>query len=693
MSVRRVTRARLRGQVPVLYNPPFARKVELMLKQLGRLERTRSIIIVGFAILMAVSLVFFYAPGPNAVSLDPTKNTEVLAKVGSDSVTVADLAQLREGYRQQFGDQISLQQLGGNKRFLEGLIRDRVIAQEAHRLGLSASKDEVAERIRKQFTDASGQFIGLDRYKERVMASYGDIEKFERSMADFIAQEKLKAFVTASVNVSDQEVEDTFKREKTAFDVSYVVVDPVKLAARIQTSEDEQKAYFEQHKDDYRILEPQRKVRYVFIDQEKAGSKIAISDADLRSAYERLEPQHKQAGVKVQQILLKVAHQDLDAGVEQKAKDLIAKLRGTTGKATEEAFAEVARGNSEDPATAKNGGLLAQPIKANPNKPHGLYDRAVDLTVGDVTDVPIRYAGNWYILRRGEEVAKTFEQAKPELLVSTRNTRGYAAAAKLADRAVVRLKEIKDPQKVAQELAAEANMSAGEMVKETPFVVAGDDVPNIGNNQEFFQSVEALNNPSDVGDKIGVRNGFAIPMLVEKKEPRIRDYDEVKTKVAEALKKQKATEQLESKAKEIAASAGSAADLKATAEQAGLEAATEEAYKLGSPLGAAGTSPALDEALFALKSGEVTKAPIKVGESWVVAGVTKRTDADMAAYASERDRLSGSLLKDRQDQLFEDYIAATQARMKNDGKITIYKEVLTKMEADETAASPRFPNP
>ena len=265
MSVAGAIRARLRVNRPLLYNPPFVRKVEIMLKQLGRLERTRNIIIVLFAVLMAVSLVFFYAPGRTSTGLDPTKNTEVLAKVGSDSVTVADLAQLREGYRRQFGDQISLAQLGGNKRFLDGLIRDRVIAQEAARLGLSASEAEIRDRIVKQFTDASGVFIGFERYKERVMASYGDIEKFEKSMGDFIAQEKLKALVTSSVNVSDAEVEEAFRKEKTSFNVSYVVVEPTKLASKIQPSDDELKNYFEQHKTEYRFLEPQRKVRYVFI--------------------------------------------------------------------------------------------------------------------------------------------------------------------------------------------------------------------------------------------------------------------------------------------------------------------------------------------------------------------------------------------------------------------------------------------
>jgi len=94
------------------------------------------------------------------------------------------------------------------------------------------------------------------------------------------------------------------------------------------------------------------------------------------------------------------------------------------------------------------------------------------MQLGDVSDIPIKYTGNWYILRRGDSVPKTFEEAKQELLVSLRNRRGYGAAFKLATQAQGRLKETKDVQKVAQELAAEANMTAAEMVRETPYVKA-----------------------------------------------------------------------------------------------------------------------------------------------------------------------------------------------------------------------------
>jgi len=666
-----------------------------MLKQLGRLERTRGIIIVGFVILMAVSLVVFYAPGRSARYVEPTRNTEVIAKVGSDEITVADLAQLRENYQQMLGGQISLAQLGGNKRFLDGLIHDRVVAQEAARLGLAASDAEVAEKIRKQFTDASGQFVGIDRYKESVTARFGEVEKYERNIRYAIAQEKLKAFVTASVRVSDNEVQEEYQRDNTKFEINYVVISLEKLAEKVQPSDEELKNHFEQHKTDYRILEPQKKIRYLYIDQDKSGQKLQISDKDLRDEYEKLDAAHRQAGVRVQQILLKVARKDLEADVEQKAKDLIAKLKGAGTTVSEEAFAEAARGNSEDPATAKNGGTLPRIIKKNPNKADPLYDQVVDMQPGEITDQPIKHNGNYYILRRGDSVPKTFEDAKQELLVSLRNRRGYAVAVQLADRAQQRLQETKDLQKVAQELAAEANMKPAEMIKETPFVKPGDDVPNIGNNQQFEAAIEPLHNPNDVGTRTGIKGGFAVPMLVEKRDPRVPDFEEVRSKVADAVKQERAKEQLDVRAKELAASVNNAGEVKVAGEKAGFETGTEEEYKLGATLGKAGTSPALDEAIYTMKAGEVTRMPVKVADHWVVLGVVNRTEADLAEFAKQRDQLKQSLLSERQNQVFEDYIAAVQRKMKDAGRIKIYTKVLEQMEEQEPVAAPRpqFPLP
>ena len=663
-----------------------------MLKRLARLERTRNLVIIGFAVLMAVSLIIFYAPGRNNTrDLDPSRNTEVVAKVGSDSITIADLARVRENYAQMFGNRVNLAQLGGNKRFLDGLIGKLVISQEANRLGLGASDAEVAERIRKQYVDASGQFVGYDRYKESVIARYGDIEKFENEIRDDIAQEKLRAFVTASVNVSDSEVEHEYKRRNSTFDVGYIAVSADKLAAKIQPSDEELRSYYDSHKTDYRYLEPQKKVRYIFINTEKVGAKLNIPDADLKQEYDNLRPEFKEAGIKIQQIVLKVARKDLDAQVEQKAKDLITKLSKPGGKTDEAAFSEAAKGNSEDPATARNGGFLDKPFKKDPNKPNGLYDRVADMQPGQISDIPIRYKGDWYILRRGDSVSKTFAEAKPELLVSLRNRKGYGAAFQVAQKAHTRLQETKDPQKVAQELAGDANMSPAEMVRETPFVKPGDDVPDIGSNQQFEQAIEPLANANDVGEVTGIKGGFAVPMLVEKRDPRIPDFDEVKSKIIDAMKQQRAKEQLEQKAKDLAASASSPDALKAIGEKEGFDSGLEENFKLGSSLGKAGISSQLDEVIYNLKAGEVSKTPIRVEDKWVIVGLVKKTDADMSGLFAQRDTLKQSMMSERQDQVFEDYIAGVQQKMKRDGKIKIYDKVLAQLEEEEPAAEPGFP--
>src|SRR3712207_2537398 len=152
-------------------------------------------------------------------------------------------------------------------------------------------------------------------------------------------------------------------------------------------------------------------------------------------------------------------------------------------------FAEQARGNSEDPATAQGGGWLPNPVRRNPNrKPNAAG------TVGNVNDLlqdtlnwkegqvgdPLKTGNACYIFRRGPIVPKTYEDAKQELLVSLRNRRSYTVAQDIARKANERLKETRDPQKVAQEFAAQANMTPAEMVRETGFVKPGDDVPEIG---------------------------------------------------------------------------------------------------------------------------------------------------------------------------------------------------------------------
>jgi peptidyl-prolyl cis-trans isomerase D len=666
-----------------------------MLKQLSKFERTSKVLILGFVALMAVSLVLFFRPNSGSTALEPTKSAEVIASVGGDDITVGEFATQKQNLQMQFsrfGGQISLAQMGyTDDKILDSLILKKVTVQEAQRLGLGASDSEVRDRIWKMFSDQSGKLLLADasgkldmsKYQERV----GDVAAFERGVAEDIAREKLEAFVSASVRVSEDDVQNDFKRKNTSVDLTYVIVSAAKLAEKIQPTDDELKAYYDKHKTDYNILVPQKKIRYIFIDQEKSGQKLQISDKELHDEYDNLKPEFKQAGVKVQQIVLKIARADLDPTVKAKADGLVAKARGASETVTEDAFAELAKGNSEDPVSAKNGGRVEGVVKKDPKKADDPYQKVLDLQPGEITD-PIKYKNAYYILRRGDSVPKTFEDAKNEILVSLRNRRGYTVAQKIAQKAQDRLKETKDPQKVVQELAAEANMNPADMVRETPFIKPGDDVPNIGSSQQFEDAIASLKNPNDVGERTGIKNGFAIPMLVEQKAPRIPDFDEVKDKVTTAVKQEKATSELQQKAKDLISQVKAPGDLKAAAERMGLEAKAEANYKLGTPLGEAGSSVLIDDPLYAAKAGDVINPPIFLNQNYLVIGVNKRTDADLAEFAKQRESLMQSALTERKNQVFEDYLTSVQKRMQNESRIKIYKEVLDNFRDEEPEALP-----
>src|SRR5919206_964961 len=186
-----------------------------MLKFFSRLEKTRNLVIILFAILVVIGMVVagVYNRSGAAVA-NPFKNREVLAKVGGDQVTVADYSVLKKKIESQFGGQFSLAQIGmTSDRILDQAINSRVALQEARRLGFGASDQEVRDEIARQFSDpASGKF-DVKLYKDYVVRNFGSVALFEQSVRDALAVQKLRAFVTAGAQVSPAEVRDQYDRD------------------------------------------------------------------------------------------------------------------------------------------------------------------------------------------------------------------------------------------------------------------------------------------------------------------------------------------------------------------------------------------------------------------------------------------------------------------------------------------------
>lgn len=653
-----------------------------MLKFFNRLEKTRNFFILIFGVLMVASLVFWGGSGiRSTANVDPSRSTETAAKVKGEEITVGQL------YRQkQLYSRYSQGRPYPAKLLLDGMIAGRITRVEAARLGLTASDAEVAAKIREDFKPQDGKPFDQKVYEQNVIQQSGSIAAFEEGVRDDISGNKLRAFITSGVSVSEEEVLKDFQRKNTKFDLSYVAVSPAEFAQTITPTDAELRDYFERNKQSYYIGVPQKKIRYVFVSTEKIGQKLPITDADLKAEYDKLPEDKKTAGVLGQEIVLRVPKPEFEEQVMTKANELVTRLRNGGDTVSEEAFATAAKGQSESATSAANGGKLPGPVRENLNKPDDPYQRLLKMKPGEITE-PISYQGRYFILRRGDVVPKSFEDAKKELEVSLRNRRAYSVAAELAQKVSDALKQSKDVQGTAQQFAAQANMSATEMVRETAYVKPGDNVENIGTSPQFEEGIAGLENAQDVGDKIPVQNGFAIPMLVDKKEPRDAEFDEVKNELIEVVKLETARNKIEQIANQIAAGSTTAAVIANAAQSNNMKAKEQKSFILGSPLGegpSATTSEALEDAIYAMKEGEATKTPIKIGESYYIVGVTKRQEANMDDFAKQRDTLMEQMVSQKRGEVFQDYLASTRQRFETGGDIKVYKDAVAKID-DETS--------
>ena len=234
-------------------------------------------------------------------------------------------------------------------------------------------------------------------------------------------------------------------------------------------------------------------------------------------------------------------------------------------------------------------------------------------------------------------------------------------------------------------------MNATDMVRETAYVKPGDNVENIGNSPQFEEGIAGLENANDVGDPIPVPEGFAIPLLVDKKNRVTQSLAKSGRSLLSLVKLEKARTQIEELARQVANGSASATAIAAAAQAKGLKASESKAYVIGSPLGegtSATTSPQLEDAIYALKSGDVTKEPVKIGENYYIVGATKREEPSTEDFASQRDSLTEQMLSRKRSDVFFEFISSARQRMESAGQITIYNDALARIDAADAQLAP-----
>src|SRR3954452_1109605 len=550
--------------------------------------------------LVCVAFVLFYIPDFLRGSGADAASGDTVAKVEGREITGADFrrtyqAQL-QAYRSAYGNNMSdqlLKQLGIEQQILQQMVDERAALAEAERVGIKVSDEEVRQRIfAMPAFQENGGFMGEARYQQLRRRQRPPLvpSEFEDNIRHGLAVEKLRGSLTDWLSVNDAELEKEYRRRNDKVKLAVVSFTADSFRTQVNASDTEVSSYFDAHKSDFKIPE-KRKIRYLLVDIEALRARTVVPAADIEREYNNNSEQYTTPEqVRASHILLKTEGKD-DAAVKAKAEALLKQARGGAD------FAELAKKNSEDTDSAKNGGDLDY-FGRGRMVPE--FDQAVfAMQPGTISDL-VKTQYGYHIIKlvdKKNATTRPLAEVRQQLTDQLAYQRAQAQAADLAHSLEKQITSPADLDKVAK--------AQGLTVQESGFFARDEPILGLGPSPEAANKAFDMKT-NEVSGALRASRGFVFETLVAKQDPYVPKIDEVKDRVREEVVKQKARDLSKQKAAELAAKLKSASDFEKAAKAAGFEAKTTDLITQDSPIPDLGVAPAVEDAAFKLPVGGVS---------------------------------------------------------------------------------------
>ncbi len=623
---------------------------------LDRMRRHKSWLKWSLA-LVVLSFIVFYIPSFLRTGTDAAAPNDAVATVSGEKITVdsfrrAYQSQL-QAYQRAYGSSLNeqfLKQMGIDQQILQQLIDERAAAAEAERLGLSVSDQEVAQRIYAiPAFQQNGQFAGQEVYRQVLQMQRPPLttNEFEENLRRALLVEKLRSAVTDWISVADADVEREYRRRNEKAKLELVVFSADTLREQVKLSDADLTSYFDQHKEQYRVGE-KRKIRYVLADADALKAHVVVPPGDVEKYYrENTQMFSTPEQVRASHILLKTEGKD-DAAVKARAEALLKQVKAGAD------FAELAKKNSEDEASAKQGGDLDYFGRGRMVKE--FEDVAFTLAPGSVSDL-VKTQFGYHIIKvvdKKPATTRSLEEARSQIADQLAYERAQAQANALG---ATLAKEITTPADLDK--AAKAH---GLTVQESGFFSRDEPIMGIGPSPEVSEQAFTLKQGTVAGP-LRTARGPVFLAVVGTEPPRIPTLAEVKEKVKEDATRAKAREM--SRAKADALAGDFKADFAGAAKKAGVEVKTTELVARGSTLPVIGPNPAVDAAAFGLPAGGVT-GPIVTDSGTVIVRVADKQDVKPEDLAAGKDAVHADLQNERRNRFFSAYMLKARDKMKTE---------------------------
>jgi peptidyl-prolyl cis-trans isomerase D len=600
---------------------------------------------------------------------------DIAARVGSFRVTTAEFQReyrdSEDRYKQLYGKNFTPELAKAMRlpeQVITSLIDRHFFQEEAARLGISVTDDEVMTRIFKMKDNQGrpifvkdGAFVGEATYRRMLAGANLTPAAFEDQARNQALLEKLNRFFTESTFVSDDEVEADFASRTVKAKVSYALL-PSSRSTAPAVTDAEAEAHFKANQAAY--LQPEkRKAAYLLVDAQKIRSSVNVTDADVAAEYNaNLDQFKKKEEVHARHILYKSDGTPAqDAAAKTKADSALKRLRAGA------AFEAVARTESDDPGSKASGGDLGSFDRGRMVKE--FEDAAFGAEPGALVG-PVKTAFGYHIIqviaRTGERTQPIFEVASmiKQRLIDQRTTdEARRVARDLSDR--LRKKGDKVSSDDLRKLAG-ATVSFGE----TDFLARTDSAPALGPSPAFSQALFSLK-ADEVSDPVTTARGEAILRVQETKKPGPAQFVEVKARVVADLARKR---QDEATLAALGAAAPGGAGPEAAAAKLGLKVETPESFGKSGPIPGVGSGKEILDAVFAAAPGEVKGPFLVAGQGAVLLKVVEKNAFDRQAFDAQKAQIVDQLKNQKSGRILQ----ALLVRKRAESKIDINKDVLAR---------------
>jgi peptidyl-prolyl cis-trans isomerase D len=609
--------------------------------------------------LVCVAFVLFYIPDFLRGTGADAASTDTIAKVEGHEITAgefrrtyqAQLQAYRSAYGANMNDQL-LKQLGIEQQILQQMVDERAALAEADRLGINVSDEEVRQRIfAMPAFQENGGFIGEQRYQQLLRMQRPPMmpSEFETNVRRGLTVEKLRASLTDWLAVPEKELEEEYRRRNDKVKLAVVTFSADSFRTQATAGDADVASYFEGHKEDFKIPE-KRKVRYLLLDVEAMRAKVVVPAADVEKAYNSsIEQYTTPEQVRASHILLKTEGKD-DEAVKAKAAEILKQAKAGAD------FAELAKKNSEDEQSAKNGGDLDY-FGRGRMVPE--FDQTVfAMQPGQISEL-VKTQYGYHVIKlvdKKNAATRPLAEVRQQLNDQLAYERAQAQAADLASKLEKQITKAADLDKTAK--------AEGLTVQESGFFARDEPILGLGPAPEAANKAFDMKQ-GDVAGPLRASRGFVFETLVAKQDPYVPKLDEVKDRVKDEVIKQKARDLSKQKAAEIAAKLKAASDFDKTAKALGFEAKITDLIAKDAPIPDLGASPAVDDVAFKLPVGGVSDA-IATDNGTAVIKVLEKKQVTPEEWSSSKDRFREELLSERRNRFFSAYMVKAKQKMKID---------------------------